>query len=129
MPSSPVPAPEQTKSEKHESSLEGLPLVKSVKDASKFFKTRKAILNRERLHNLSIDDVKAIGYLGPWAFNTVQNVISSVPGIIVSAWLSLLMSEPIRPKFNDPIEAKIAGYLLPLQARRVKIFMRRVDRT
>ncbi len=89
--------------------------MKNAKDIKKFFKTRTAVLNREQLYNCAQDDIKAKGYMGPWTFNAVQSLISSIPGMLLSAFLSLLLIEVQTPQINDPLRAKLVGFLSPLQ--------------
>jgi hypothetical protein len=112
MANSNVPPP--SNQEDFENPLEELPFVKKVKDIRPFLNTREAILEGEKLYNLSQGQIKERGLLGPWAFNAVQSTIDSLPGIVVGACITLLWPFAKETPALDPLAAKILSSLSPL---------------
>jgi hypothetical protein len=112
-----APLPQSSGEKKFENSLEVIPLIKKLNEVRKFFKTRTAILRGEPLYLSSQDELKAQGYMGPWAFNVAQTLIDSLPGMMMSAalWVFFAVEETVQPVVADPVQAKLASWLSPLK--------------
>jgi hypothetical protein len=48
----------------------------------KYWKTREAIIGGTAVYDMSKADLEKAGYLGAWAFNAAQSVVSAMPGVI-----------------------------------------------
>ena len=63
-------APEPPRDGIHKSSLESVRFVKQSKDILNFLGTCKVLIHRDRLCNLTVEKMKASGWMGPGSFNT-----------------------------------------------------------
>jgi hypothetical protein len=61
-------APSPKKAEDFEDPLEIIPLIKHIREARKFLKTRSAILAGVPLYLCTQSDISERGFMGPWAF-------------------------------------------------------------
>jgi hypothetical protein len=112
-----APSPDHPSGQKKfEDPLEVIPVIKKLNEARKFIETRKAILEGEPLYLSTQAQLKERGYLGPWAFNAVQSLIDSIPGMLVSAalWVLFATEAAELPKTVDPVMVKMLSLLSPL---------------
>jgi hypothetical protein len=57
--------------------------LEKIREITKFWKTRRAILSGLPLYDFSKKALDDEGYLGPWKFNLLQSTLSALPAVIV----------------------------------------------
>jgi hypothetical protein len=111
--------------------FEDSPLVEKIRALRKFVNTRRAVLANEPLSNFTKRELEKRGLLGHWAFNGIQSLVDSIPGILVAvcmaaAWPGVTATteplqdvlgpstSPLIGPHTDLLRDKIATVLAPI---------------
>ncbi len=112
------PVPEPSGKNEYDSPTGMFPVFQKLTDIKKFFITRRAIINGECLYKRTRDELSSQGFMGPWAFNTMQSVLCSIPGMITAAvtWLFATENSTVAAAISaDPVQQRLYSVLSPLQ--------------